>query len=343
MKQTLEQKPKQHSVQSLCTALQVSRAGYYAWVKRQSTLTDKVVAQSAIETAAIQAHQAARGSYGPKRLQTALIQVGHSRSISSIKRLRRRLNLRCVGKKRWVCTTDSKHSLPVADNLLQQRFDTATAPNQIWVADITYIPTDEGWLYLAGLKDLYSKAIVGWAMQPHMQSSLVEQALQMAVQRHAPPPGLIAHSDRGSQYASHSYSALLSKHQMRASMSRRGNCYENKRSAVSRPEGARARARHNAPMESFWASLKKEQVHQQHYQTRAQAQSDIFSYIETFYNTTRLHSGLGNKSPAQFEQEYWQRQNSTEPQAQGESLPPAPPSSLKQFNEDQSANVAALH
>jgi putative transposase len=332
MKQTLEQKPRQHSVQSLCTALQVSRAGYYVWLKRQSTVADQVVAQSAIEAAAIQAHQAARGSYGPKRLQTALIQVGHSRSISSIKRLRRRLNLRCVGKKRWVCTTDSKHSLPVADNLLQQRFDTATAPNQIWVADITYIPTDEGWLYLAGLKDLYSKAIVGWAMQPHMQSSLVEQALQMAVQRHAPPPGLIAHSDRGSQYASQSYSALLEKHQMRASMSRRGNCYDN------------------APMESFWASLKKEQVHQQHYSTRAQAQSDIFSYIETFYNTTRLHSALGNKSPAQFEREYWQRhklasqhQNSTEPQAQGESLPPAPPSSLKKFNEDQSVNVAALH
>jgi putative transposase len=325
MKQTLEQKPRQHSVQSLCTALQVSRAGYYGWLQRQSAGADKVATQSAIETAAIQAHQAARGSYGPKRLQTALIQVGHSRSISSIKRLRRRLNLRCVGKKRWVCTTDSKHSLPIAENLLEQRFDTATAPNQIWVADITYIPTDEGWLYLAGLKDLYSKAIVGWAMQPHMQSSLVEQALHMAVQRHAPAPGLIAHSDRGSQYASHSYSALLSKHQMRASMSRRGNCYDN------------------APMESFWASLKKEQVHQQHYQTRAQAQSDIFSYIETFYNTTRLHSALGNKSPAQFEKEYWQRQNSIEPQAQGESLPPAPPSSLKQFNEDQSVNVAALH
>jgi putative transposase len=325
MKQTLEQKPRQHSVQSLCTALQVSRAGYYGWLQRQSAGADKVATQSAIETAAIQAHQAARGSYGPKRLQTALIQVGHSRSISSIKRLRRRLNLRCVGKKRWVCTTDSKHSLPIAENLLEQRFDTATAPNQIWVADITYIPTDEGWLYLAGLKDLYSKAIVGWAMQPHMQSSLVEQALHMAVQRHAPAPGLIAHSDRGSQYASHSYSALLSKHQMRASMSRRGNCYDN------------------APMESFWASLKKEQVHQQHYQTRAQAQSDIFSYIETFYNTTRLHSALGNKSPAQFEREYWQRQNSIEPQAQGESLPPAPPSSLKQFNEDQSVNVAALH
>ena len=332
MKQTLEQKPRQHSVQSLCTALQVSRAGYYAWIKRQSTVADQVLAPSAIEAAAIQAHQAARGSYGPKRLQTALAQVGHSCSISSVKRLRRRLNLRCKGKKRWVCTTDSKHSLPIADNLLQQRFDTATAPNQIWVADITYIPTDEGWLYLAGLKDLYSKAIVGWAMQPHMQSSLVEQALQMAVQRHAPPPGLIAHSDRGSQYASQSYSALLEKHQMRASMSRRGNCYDN------------------APMESFWASLKKEQVHQQHYSTRAQAQSDIFSYIETFYNTTRLHSALGNKSPAQFEREYWQRhklasqhQNSTEPQAQGESLPPAPPSSLKKFNEDQTANVAALH
>jgi putative transposase len=332
MKQLLEQKPQQHSVQSLCIALQVSRAGYYGWLKRHSTVADQVLARPAIETAAIQAHQAARGSYGPKRLRTALLHLGHSASLSSVKRLRRRLNLRCVGKKRWVCTTDSKHSLPIAENLLEQRFDTATAPNQIWVADITYISTDEGWLYLAGLKDLYTKAIVGWAMQPHMQASLVEQALEMAVQRHRPPAGLIAHSDRGSQYASHSYSALLCKHQMRASMSRRGNCYDN------------------APMESFWASLKKEQVHQQQYPTRAQARSDIFSYIETFYNTTRLHSSLSNKSPAQFEREYWQRQqsaaqdqNSIELQAQGEGLPPAPPSSMKQFNEDQSVTVAALH
>ena len=166
--------------------------------------------------------------------------------------------------------------------LLEQCFNTATAPNLIWVTDITYVPTDEGWLYVAGIKDLFTKKIVGWAMAPHMQTELVSAALWMATEAEHPKVGLIHHSDRGAQYASGEYRSLLEQFGMKASMSRRGKCYDN------------------APMESFWASLKKECVHHHHYRTQNEARTSIFEYIDVFYNRIRRHTSIGNQSPSQF-------------------------------------------
>jgi putative transposase len=272
-------------------AFGLSKAGYYDYKARQ----DRPVAPSQLELDSIarHAHHRARQSYGARRLQAELAELGHKRSLATIKRMRKRLGLVCPGKRRWVRTTDSSHDLPIAPNLLQQRFDQAQSPNEVWVTDITYIDTDEGWLYLAGVKDLFTKRLVGWAMDSHMETSLVIQALQMAITTQRPPRGLIHHSDRGSQYASHQYRALLAKHHMQASMSRRANCYDN------------------AAMESFWASLKKEQVHHQHYKTREEAKADVFGYIEGFYNPSRRHSSLGNVSPMEFERQHWAQQQAS--------------------------------
>jgi putative transposase len=192
--------------------------------------------------------------------------------------------IRGKGKqRRQVRTTDSQHRLPVAPNLLAQQF-TAAAPNQKWLADITYIPTAEGWLYLAAVMDLCSRKIVGWAMDERMTTDLVTQALQMACRRRQPAPGLLHHSDRGSQYASHEYQRGLAAYGMVGSMSRRGNCYDN------------------APIESFWATLKTEALDtNQRWATRQQAKTALFTYMEGFYNHRRLHSTLGYQSPDQFE------------------------------------------
>lgn len=264
---------------AFCRMLDVSRSGYYDWIERSTQPDPDAVA---LEVAARAAHARGRESYGPKRLRTEMAEMGFPRSLASIKRLRKRLGLSCRHKRRFVRTTDGNHALPIAPNLLEQRFNETTAPNQVWVSDITYVHTDEGWLYVAAIKDLFNKKIVGWAMMEHMRTSLVSQALWMAFKQERPAPGLIQHSDRGSQYASAEYRKLLEQFGMKASMSRRGNCYDN------------------APMETFWASLKKEQVHHQHYITRAQAKADIFDYIECFYNTIRRHSALGNQSPLDF-------------------------------------------
>ena len=184
--------------------------------------------------------------------------------------------------RKFRCTTDSNHDLPVADNLLDRQFDPA-APNASWVADITYIPTREGWLYLAAVEDLYSRRVVGWSMADRLESRLVVDALEMAVQQRWPDEGLLAHSDRGSQYASEHYRRLLARNGIECSMSRRANCWDN------------------APMESFFASLKKELVHDADFATRAEARGAIFEYIEVFYNTKRRHSSLGYVSPAEYE------------------------------------------
>jgi putative transposase len=264
---------------AFCRMLDVSRSGYYDWIERSTQPDPDAVA---LEVAARAAHARGRESYGPKRLRTEMAEMGFPRSLASVKRLRARLGLRCRHKRRFVRTTDGNHTLPIAPNLLEQRFNETTAPNQVWVSDITYVHTDEGWLYVAAIKDLFNKKIVGWAMMDHMRTALVSQALWMAFKQERPAPGLIQHSDRGSQYASGEYRALLEQFGMKASMSRRGNCYDN------------------APMESFWASLKKEQVHHQHYATRDEARADIFDYIECFYNMIRRHSALGNQSPLDF-------------------------------------------
>lgn len=268
-----------HRLALFCRVLTVSRAGYYDWIERRKQPDPDT---TALEVAARAAHARGRESYGPKRLRAELADMGFVRSLAAVKRLRKRLDLRCRHKRRFVRTTDGNHSLPVAPNLLEQRFNQTTAPNQVWVTDITYVPSDEGWLYVAAIKDLFNKKIVGWAMMDHMRTALVSQALWMAFKQERPPAGLIHHSDRGSQYASGEYRQLLGQFGMQASMSRRGNCYDN------------------APMESFWASLKKEQVHHQRYKTRDEARADIFDYIETFYNTIRRHSALGNMSPQDF-------------------------------------------
>jgi putative transposase len=268
-----------YRLSAFCRMLDVSRSGYYDWVERSAQPDPDTLA---LEVAARAAHARGRESYGALRLRTELSEMGFPRSLASIKRLRKQLGLRCRHKRRFVRTTDSNHALPIAANLLEQRFNETTTPNQVWVSDITYVHTDEGWLYVAAIKDLFNKKIVGWAMSDHMRTALVSQALWMAFKQERPAQGLIQHSDRGSQYASAEYRKLLEQFGMKASMSRRGNCYDN------------------APMESFWASLKKEQVHHQRYATRDQAKADIFDYIECFYNTIRRHSALGNRSPLDF-------------------------------------------
>jgi putative transposase len=195
-------------------------------------------------------------------------------------------NIRCIQKRKFKATTNSKHTLPVAENLLNQNF-TPSAPNQIWVTDITYIPTQEGWLYLAGVKDVFTCEIVGYAMAERMTQDLVGRALFRAVQQKRPDPGLIHHSDRGSQYCAHDCQKLLKQFGMIPTMSRKGNCYDN------------------APMESFWGSLKNELVHHQRYATRNEAKASIQEYIEIFYNRQRRHSRLGYISPAAFEANYY--------------------------------------
>ena len=206
--------------------------------------------------------------------------------ICRIKRIRRKLGIRCKQKRKFKATTNSKHTLPVAENILGQQFR-VTAPNKVWVSDITYVPTDEGWLYVAAHKDLFTSDIVGYAMGERLTRNLVSQSLFKAVAAKRPTEGLIHHSDRGSQYCSYEYRNLLERFGLKASMSRKGNCYDN------------------APMESFWGTLKQELVHHRRYRTRQEAISDITEYIEIFYNRQRLQPGLGFLSPAVFEQRYY--------------------------------------
>jgi transposase InsO family protein len=192
--------------------------------------------------------------------------------------------IRAQRKRRFVVTTDSRHNLPVAENILGRAF-AVEGPDRVWASDITYVPTDEGWLYLAGVLDLGMKGVVGWSMGENLDRALVMDALRMAYHRRRPGAGLVHHSDRGSQYASRDYQALLSAYGMRSSMSRKGDCWDN------------------APMESFFATLKKELIHQRRFRTREEARREIFEYIEVFYNRERLHSSLGYVSPAEYERQ----------------------------------------
>jgi putative transposase len=272
----------QHKLTTLCRVLHVSKAGFYDWRERQRQPSPDLLA---LETAARAAHERGRHTYGAKRLRSELLEAGYPRSLSAVKRLRKRLALRCKQRRQYKATTDSNHHLPVAPNVLNRQFE-CSAPNQVWVMDITYVATQEGWLYLAAVKDLFTCKIVGWSMSERMKTELVSKALFMAVQTHKPAPGLIAHSDRGSQYASAEYRRLLTQFGMVQSMSRKGNCWDN------------------APMESWFASLKKEELNLHHFRTRAQARSTIFDYIEVFYNKLRRHSKIDNMSPANFERKW---------------------------------------
>ena len=263
----------------LCRVLDVTRSGYYAWLHRKPSQRSRE--DERLKIAITVAHKNTRKSYGARRLQVELAKDGFQAGRDRIIRLRKELGIRCIQKRKFKATTNSKHSLPVAKNLLDQNF-TPSAPNQVWVADITYILTKDGWLYLAGVKDLFTCEIVGYAMSERMTQDLVGKALFRAVQQKRPEPGLIHHSDRGSQYCAHGYQKLLKQFGMVASMSRKGNCYDN------------------APMESFWGSLKNELVHHHFYETREEAKASIQEYIEIFYNRQRLHSRLGYVAPALF-------------------------------------------
>jgi len=266
-----------------CRVLIVSRSGYYAWRKRPASESSKRREELTNRIQAI--HEMKHHDvYGAPRLQAELEAQGHPYNRKTVAKCMKDAGIKAATTKTFrVATTDSNHSHPVTANVVDREF-APSQKNQTWTADITYVPTDEGWLYLAAVQDLYSRKIVGWSMSHRIDSRLVVDALQMAIQRELPGSGLVAHSDRGVQYASEHYQTLLKQNGITCSMSRRGNCWDN------------------APMESFFATLKKELVHRERYQTRSQARQSLFEYIETFYNRIRRHSTLGYQSPIQFEQ-----------------------------------------
>lgn len=262
----------------VCRLLGVSRSGFYEANKRAE-------APASICPVAVQLNAsfaASGGSYGSRPLRKALHAKGMEIGIYKIRRMMRANGLRSAWKRKFVHTTDSKHDLPIAENVLSRQFD-PEAVNTAWVADITYIRTRSGWLYLAVVLDLFSRKIVGWSMAPNMPAELVCSAMQLAVVQRQPPSGLIAHSDRGSQYASASYRALLARNDMQQSMSRKGNCWDN------------------SVMERFFLSLKMERVWRRDYANHAEAIRDITEYIVGFYNNERLHSKLGYLPPTVYE------------------------------------------
>ena len=276
-----------YGIEGMSCFLQVSTSGYYRWLNRGPSKRDREEGRLEVEIKA--AHQRTRETCGPERLQHELKEQGVEVGICRIRRIRKNLGLRCKQKRKFKVTTDSRHDLPVAENLLHQRFE-ATGPNEIWLSDITYIPTEEGWLYLSGHKDLFTGEIVGYAMGHRISKNLVSQSLFRAVAAKQPGAGLIHHSDRGRQYCAYEYRKLMDQFKMKTSMSRKGNCYDN------------------APMESFWGTLKNELVHHRRYKTREEAIREITEYIEVFYNRQRRQARLGYLSPAVFERQFYVRQ-----------------------------------
>ena len=266
-----------------CAAPWGCRAGYYAW--RARTPSAAAVRRAALTAEAQQIHAQVKGRYGSPRIHAELVARGHACCVNFVAELMRAAGIVAKTKRKFKQTTDSNHARPVAENILDREFD-PEEPNASWVADITYIPTREGWLYLAVVEDLFSRMVVGWSMSETMTSRLVVDALEMALARRLTLKGssaLLAHSDRGSQYASEHYQRRLAEERITCSMSRRGECWDN------------------APAESFFASLKKELVHHEDYATRAEARASIFEYIEAFYNRVRRHSALGYVAPAEYE------------------------------------------
>jgi len=260
--------------------LTVAASGYYAWRRRERCLRDYENQRLLVEIKAI--HEESGGSYGSPRIYHELRKKGFPYSENRVARIMRDDGIRAKTTKKFKVTTDSKHTMPVAENLLDREFE-VDRPNTVWTSDISSIWTREGWMYLAVVLDLFSRRIVGWAMDKRMKRQLVIDALEMAIGRRHPGLGLLHHSDRGSQYASKDYQKLLTKHGFIGSMSRKGDCWDN------------------APTESFFSTLKRERVYHRTYRTRLEARTDIFNYIECLYNPYRLHSTLGYQSPAQFE------------------------------------------
>jgi transposase InsO family protein len=272
---------QQYPIKDLCQVLCVPRSSYYAWRRRppsRRALHNQLMREK-LSTLFISHRQV----YGSPRLTVCLQRLGIPCSRNRVARQMRALQLKARQKRAFKPkTTDSHHPHPIAPNLLGAA-PKPQSPNRVWVSDITYIFTAQGWLYLAAVMDLYSRRIVGWASSPSLETSLVKEALQQALLQRRPPPGLLHHSDRGVQYASRAFRTLLRSCKMRPSMSRSGNCYDN------------------AAMESFWSTLKTESLHQKNFQTHHQARLALFDYIETFYNPKRLHSALGYQSPVDFE------------------------------------------
>ena len=275
-----------YAIPLMSRMLDVSASGYYAWQDRP--LSQRAQEEMRLEVEIKAAHKRTKQTYGAERLQCDLAENGVQVGICRIKRIRTKLGLRCKQKRKFKATTYSNHGLPVAENILNQQFQ-AAEPNQVWLSDITYIPTDEGWLYLAGHKDLFTHEIVGYAMGERMTKNLVSESLFRAVAAKHPAKGLMHHSDRGSQYCSDEYRHLLQQCEMRISMSGKGNCFDN------------------APMESFWGMLKQELIYHFHFRTRQEARQAITEYIEIFYNRQRIQARLGFLSPAAFAQSYYAR------------------------------------
>ena len=277
----IEDRRTDYPVTVMCGVLAVSPAGYYAWRSRPESR--RSAANRHLIDDIKRVHRDTHGRYGSPRIHVELKAKGRGVSRGRIERLMRHHGIRAImARPRRVRTTDSRHDFPIAPNLLNRNF-IADKPNRIWLADITYIETDQGWLYLAAVMDLYSRRIVGWAMEDHLRAELPLAALSMAISAQRPGTGLIHHSDRGVQYASADYRKVMQSVGLQVSMSRKADCYDN------------------APMESFFHTLKTELVHHRQYATPEEAKRDIFAYIEGFYNRTRRHSAIGYISPIEME------------------------------------------
>ena len=275
----------------MCRVLSVKPSSYYDWLSRD--ISDQQIHRNQSELLVRAAHSETRERYGADRLHAKLIEQGHDISLYMVRRIKEEHGIKCRRHKRFKVTTDSNHNKMVYPNVLDQQFD-AKRPNESWVSDITYIWTNEGWLYLAGIKDLYTKELVGYAINKRMTADLVCRALNMAIKNKRPSKELIVHSDRGSQYCSHAYHKIIKQHQFTGSMSGRGNCFDN------------------APIESFLGekhcfARKNELVYHQDYKTRFTAISDIIGYIELYYNQTRIQKGLAYKSPRQVWFDYYRQ------------------------------------
>jgi putative transposase len=276
----IEEQKVAFPVTRLCEVLSVSPAGFYAWRLRPPSA--RSVSDAELVAKIKQVHEDSRRNYGSPRVHRELLALGRAVGRRRVARLMRENGLVAKRRRRFRTTTDSKHALPVAPNLLERRFET-DAPNKVWVTDITYVWTREGWLYLAAIVDLYSRAVVGWAMSESLSRHVALSALDMALRARRPLPGLVHHSDRGCQYASADYRDALATRGIVASMSRKGDCWDN------------------AVAESFFATLKTELVHEADFASRAEARSAIFDFIEVFYNRRRRHSSLGYICPMDFE------------------------------------------
>jgi len=276
------------SIRAMCQVLEVSESGFYGWQRSQVVRLRSRESDERVLAHIRAIHREVKGEYGWPRMHQALRRRGLRIGKERVRLLMQAHGIRGKAKRRYVSTTDSRHALPVAPNLVRRQFN-PSGPDRIWSGDITYLPTDEGWLYLAAVVDLFSRQIVGWSLKPHMHTSLVKDALTMACLRRQPAPGLIFHSDRGSQYCSHEYQKALRSWQIHPSMSRKGDCWDN------------------SPVESLWARLKQACLEGGKFRSHRVATATVMDWI-TFYNHRRLHSALGYMSPMEYEKRWYASQ-----------------------------------